>query len=169
MKILATFDGTPFAEAILPQLIWMAGLPDSTFTFLTIAHEPEGSLRRSNRRRPVVTADAFGRALPLTLAVQEPDLAEDKTQAIERRLAETEDYLSTVASRMPAGADVHIETHVADRIADVIIDRAREEGADLIVMTTHSARGLSRALFGSTTDEVVRSGVAPVLIVHPTA
>jgi nucleotide-binding universal stress UspA family protein len=33
-------------------------------------------------------------------------------------------------------------------------------------MATHSRRGLG-ALFGSTTEQVVRSSVAPVLLVHP--
>ena len=126
MKILATFDGTPFGEAIMPQLIWMASLPDTSFTFLAVAHEPGGKLRRSNRRRPVVTGDAFGRALPLSLTVQEPSFAEDKTQAIERRLSEIEDYLSHLATRMPKTTDVQVESHLADHVANVIIERARE-------------------------------------------
>jgi nucleotide-binding universal stress UspA family protein len=34
-------------------------------------------------------------------------------------------------------------------------------------MATHSRRGLRRALFGSTTEAVIKSGIAPVLVVHP--
>jgi nucleotide-binding universal stress UspA family protein len=49
----------------------------------------------------------------------------------------------------------------------MIIERAREEQPDVIVMATHSRQGISHLLFGSTTEEVVRSGVAPVLVVHP--
>jgi nucleotide-binding universal stress UspA family protein len=36
-------------------------------------------------------------------------------------------------------------------------------------MATHSRGPLRQALFGSTTEAVVRSGVAPVLLVHPKA
>lgn len=167
MKILAAFDGSPFGEAILPLLSKMAAIPGASFSFLSVAHEPGGKLRRSGRRRPVVPGDAFGRPLPITLNAQEPDFAEDKMQAIERRIAELDDYLAKVAGRMPPGCDVHIEAHVDDRVAHVIIERAREEAVDVIVMATHSASGITRALFGSTAEEVVRSGVAPVLIVHP--
>ena len=167
MKIIATFDGTPFGEAILPLLVQMAALPGASFSLLSVAHEPEGKLGRKTRRRPIVSGDAFGRALPLALQVQEPTFVEDKTQAIERRLSEREDYLSAIAARMPPGCDVHVEAHLADRVAEVIIERAREEAADVIVMATHGTSGLKRAIFGSTTEEVVRSSVAPVLIVHP--
>jgi nucleotide-binding universal stress UspA family protein len=167
MKILATFDGTSYGESIVPVLLQMAALPNASFSFLAVAHEPDGKQRRSGRRRPVVAGDAWGRALPVALQVQEPKFAEDKTQAIERRVAELEDYLSAVAARMPKGCDVHIEACVDDHVSRVIIDRARELEPDVIVMATHGSSGLTRALFGSTTEDVVRSGVAPVLVVHP--
>ena len=35
MKILATFDGTKYSEAIMPQLQQMAHLPSVEFTSLT--------------------------------------------------------------------------------------------------------------------------------------
>ena len=94
--------------------------------------------------------------------------AEDKTQAIERRISEMEDYLSELAHRLPQGTSCHIEAHVSDNAAQEIIDRAREEQVDVIVMATHSRGPLAQVLFGSTTEQVVRSGVAPVLLVHPT-
>jgi nucleotide-binding universal stress UspA family protein len=42
-----------------------------------------------------------------------------------------------------------------------------QEGSALIVMTTHGRSGLARTLLGSVTDKVVRSSVAPVLVVPP--
>lgn len=167
MKILATFDGTSYGESILPVLLQIAALPNASFTFLAVAHEPDGEFRRARRRRPVVAGDAWGNAVPLALSVQEPSFAEDKTQAIERRLSELEDYLAAVAARFPKGTDIHAESCVDDHISRVIIDRATELAPDVIVMATHSSGSLTRALFGSTTEEVVRSGIAPVLVVHP--
>jgi nucleotide-binding universal stress UspA family protein len=54
---------------------------------------------------------------------------------------------------------------------DVINQTAIELGADLIVMSTHGRRGLSRALLGSVTETVVRTAPCPVLTVkvHDTA
>ena len=45
--------------------------------------------------------------------------------------------------------------------------RAMSSQPDLIVMATHGRTGLVHILFGDVAEEVVRSGVAPVLLVHP--
>lgn len=49
---------------------------------------------------------------------------------------------------------------------DVINQTAKELGVDLIVMSTHGRRGLSRALLGSVTETVVRTAPCPVLTIH---
>jgi universal stress protein A len=50
-----------------------------------------------------------------------------------------------------------------------IVQRAKMEGADLIVMATHGRSGLAHVLLGSVTEKVVRSAPCPVLTVHPQA
>lgn len=50
---------------------------------------------------------------------------------------------------------------------DLINQTAKELGADLIVMSTHGRRGVTRALLGSVTETVVRSAPCPVLTVRP--
>ena len=49
--------------------------------------------------------------------------------------------------------------------ADSIIDYAKEEGCDLIVMGTHGRRGWSRLRFGSVAEAVLRQAPCPVLAV----
>ena len=49
----------------------------------------------------------------------------------------------------------------------VINQTAKELGADLIVMSTHGRRGVTRALLGSVTETVVRTAPCPVLTVRP--
>lgn len=46
-----------------------------------------------------------------------------------------------------------------------IVEAARVEQADLIVLGTHGRRGLQRALLGSVAEKVVRSSPVPVLTV----
>ena len=167
MKILATFDGTKFSESVMPQLGQIAHLPDVEFTLLSVAHEPDGKLRRRGLPRPIIVGDFMGRSIPIVIDQTDAAYAEDKTQAIERRLSELEDYLTALAHQLPQGVTCRIEAHVSDEVAQVIVDRAREEQIDVLVMATHSRGGLAQALFGSTTEAVVRSGVAPVLLVHP--
>ena len=47
-----------------------------------------------------------------------------------------------------------------------IIAAAKESGVDLIIISTHGYTGLSRALLGSTTEQVVRRAGCPVLVVR---
>jgi nucleotide-binding universal stress UspA family protein len=49
---------------------------------------------------------------------------------------------------------------------DVIVDVAREIGADLIVMGTHGRRGVRRALLGSIAEGVLRTAPCPVLTIR---
>ena len=48
-----------------------------------------------------------------------------------------------------------------------IIDTARDEGAELIVIGTHGRSGLNRMLLGSVAERVVRQAPCPVLTVGP--
>jgi nucleotide-binding universal stress UspA family protein len=50
--------------------------------------------------------------------------------------------------------------------APVILEYAEEIDADVIVMSTHGRRGLSHALLGSVTEEVVRLSSCPVLTIR---
>jgi len=49
---------------------------------------------------------------------------------------------------------------------DLIIDVARELGADLIITGTHGRRGVRRALIGSIAESVVRTAPCPVLTIR---
>ena len=167
MKILATFDRTPFSEATVPVLTKMAGLPEAEFTLLSVAHEPDVLSRQRSISRPIAISDAMGRAVPVIIEAPEPSFPEDKVQAVDRRLEELDAYLMEIAHRLPAGAKIAIEAHLSQKVADVIITHARAAQVDVIVMATHSATGIKHALFGSVAEAVVRSGAAPVLLVHP--
>jgi len=48
-----------------------------------------------------------------------------------------------------------------------IVERALEEGADMIVISTHGRTGLLRMLIGSVAERVVRLAHCPVLVVRP--
>ncbi len=55
--------------------------------------------------------------------------------------------------------------HVKDRYpADGIIEAAKSQGADLIVMASHGRRGVARVLIGSQANRVVIHSTIPVLI-----
>jgi universal stress protein A len=63
---------------------------------------------------------------------------------------------------------VDIHTKVELGTADInIVEGAKKEGSDLIVISTHGRTGLSHVLVGSVTERVVRHAPCPVLSIHP--
>lgn len=73
------------------------------------------------------------------------------------------------AMRAAHAAGIHdvASYHVLDRYAaDGIIDTAATCGSDLLVMTSHGHRGISRVLLGSQTMEVLARCKVPVLVVR---
>lgn len=54
------------------------------------------------------------------------------------------------------------------RIASIIIEEAKRWPADLIVIGSHSRRGVDRLLLGSVAESVVRLSTKPVLLIRGT-
>jgi nucleotide-binding universal stress UspA family protein len=73
-------------------------------------------------------------------------------------------------SALAAKADVRADTAVVESrghsVSDVILDDARKNRADLIVMGTHGRRGFNRLLLGSDAERVLREAPVPVLLVR---
>jgi nucleotide-binding universal stress UspA family protein len=89
----------------------------------------------------------------------------DPRQAI---AAATQELKSIAARALPA--DVPCEVQVVDGSpADGILDAARQNHADLLVLGTASHRGVERWLVGSVADTVLRSASIPVVTVGPHA
>lgn len=169
MKIMATFDGSAFAESTLPLLERMARLPDAEFVLLAVAQEPHGQRGRDHIRRPIAAVFGGGVGGGAAFFIQPPPgrYAEVKAQAVQRHLDEGAAYLHGLVRRLPSGPTYRVETHVSHDAAATIIERSLVEQPDVIVMATHGRTGLAHILFGSVAERVVHSGVAPVLLVHP--
>lgn len=74
--------------------------------------------------------------------------------------------LAEFAKREVAGP-VSCATDVrAGRAADEIVLAAREDGVDLVIISTHGRTGLAHVFLGSTAEEVVRRAPCPVLTVR---
>jgi nucleotide-binding universal stress UspA family protein len=51
--------------------------------------------------------------------------------------------------------------------AEKILDLAKQENIDLIIMGAHGRKGLERAIFGSVADKVATGALCPVMTIHP--
>jgi nucleotide-binding universal stress UspA family protein len=50
---------------------------------------------------------------------------------------------------------------------DKILEVAKQEKINLIIMGAHGRKGLERAIFGSVADKVVQGADCPVMTIHP--
>ena len=76
------------------------------------------------------------------------------------------------ASTQVRAAGLPVETELlesyAGRVSDLVIDNAREWGAQLIVLGTHGRRGVRRVFLGSDAEQILRMATVPVLLVRGT-
>lgn len=74
------------------------------------------------------------------------------------------------AAKLAADAGVACESRMREihggRIADAVLEEAREGRCDLVVMGTHGRRGLRRLALGSDAEQVVRGADVPVMLVR---
>lgn len=74
------------------------------------------------------------------------------------------------ARQLAVAADVEVDVSVREvtgaRVARAVIDEAKEQACDLIVMGTHGRRGVTRLALGSDADLVVAESPIPVLLVR---
>ncbi|WP_305805763.1 universal stress protein [Stenotrophomonas sp. YIM B06876] len=90
-----------------------------------------------------------------------PEYKKDREDAAQKILQPAVDV-----ARASGIANV-VSHHVLDRYAaDGIIETAETCGCDLIVMTSHGRRGVTRVLLGSQTTEVLVRTKLPVLVIR---
>ena len=132
-----------------------------------------------------VSESALGPALALALLTQEsriavaqvveapsltpsqwliPTLVPPERTEAERKAAAAK--LEQLARRIrEGGLPVEVKVVTGASVAEAILELARTEGSDLIVVGTHGTGGVKRLLLGSVADKVVRGATLPVLVV----
>jgi nucleotide-binding universal stress UspA family protein len=76
------------------------------------------------------------------------------------------DEAAALAERNGVEAEkVQLDSHGA-HVSHVIVEDAKQWGADVICMGTHGRRGLNRLLLGSDAERVLREATVPVLLVR---
>jgi len=149
MTILFAYDGSEGADAAIAASARLLGRDDQNAVVLTVWEPLIVEALRAMR---------FGGSVPPV----PPNVAEvdDSAEAQAEQLAEH-------GARLAGEAGFEARAlWVADerRIADAIVERAKELGADLIVTGTRGLTGVS-ALLGSVSSHVVQQARRPVLVV----
>ena len=147
-KILVPLDGSLLAELALQTAVPLAQENQSEIILLQIA----------TAHLPVVLSTP-------EMVAYEVHLRDYAINDIEMP---SHDYLTRIRDNMcrtfkDAKWQIRVEEGDA---ASMIVDVAEEEGADLIVMSTHGRSGVGRWLLGSVTEKVLRHAYCPVLVVR---
>ena len=77
------------------------------------------------------------------------------------------EYLDGWSERLTVRGVPVVSRVVQGEPAEAITTLARELNVDLIIMATHGHREMRHVLMGSVTEDVVRNGNTPVLLVQP--
>lgn len=76
-------------------------------------------------------------------------------------------YIQSLTAHLSAeGLQYEGDVLVEDAVAEALVRTAREQGADLIVMSSEAHTGAARVILGSVTDAVVRNAASPVLVLR---
>ncbi|MGD1996648.1 MAG: universal stress protein [Anaerolineae bacterium] len=154
-RVLVLLDGSELAEQVLPHVAEIVRGRDIEVHLLSVA--------------PVV--------MPPTAVVVDvypiymtADFMATQAAERERIGRELQEYLDGVVQRMRSVAGKVRTAIRSGRPAEEILQYAEEVGIDLIAMCTHGRSGLSRWVYGSVADRVLRGANCPVLLVrvHPT-
>ena len=168
-KMLVPLDGSTLSEEVLPLVKKLLEGGAGQATLFSVGEAPRATVRRQRGlSKPVpVTIAPMGPVGSAVIFPTPPTYAENKDQAVERREQEVLDYLHRAGTPLlKAGRPVEAAVHFGDPARE-IVDFAKRGRYDVIVMATHGRSGLRKTLQGSVTTEVLRSGVAPVLVLRP--
>jgi nucleotide-binding universal stress UspA family protein len=150
-RILVPVDGSLLAEEVLPHVVSLARRYGAAVELVRAYYPP-----------PSLLAASAASSLPGTGPVLDP------TPFIAAGKQEADLYLERVAERLEA-AGVAVEPRRVDGApGESVVDAAREQGADLIAMTTHGRGGLGRLVMGSVADYVLQHAPCPVLLIRAT-
>lgn len=141
-KILFPIDFTSHYESLLPWVSTFAGKFDATVYVLFVAQDLANFT---------------------TFYVPHGNIQAFQQEAVE-----------SARKRMTAAVQEHfkdfakLETRVeSGPAAAKILELAKKEKIDMIIMGAHGRKGLDRAIFGSVADKVVQGAPCPVLTIHP--
>jgi len=136
--ILVPLDGSPLAECVLPHVVAVGRAMEARVTLLR-------AIVRSHEEVRSRAVDPLGWHM---------------------RKSEADSYLDEAARRL---ADAGLQTStvlVEGRAAERIIQHAREEDVDLIIMSSHGRSGLSEWNINSVVQKVILRAYVPTLIVR---
>ena len=74
--------------------------------------------------------------------------------------------LTSKVSGLASSRDADIMSGTSGKAADMLADYVKGSDADLVVIASHGRSGISRWVYGSVADRLLRAACVPVLMVR---
>jgi nucleotide-binding universal stress UspA family protein len=146
-RILVPLDGSTLAESALGVAARIAHASDGTLVLLRVIGVPT-----------TYTPYMYGSDM-----AQNPQLAQDM---IDMEQNNAENYMAEIG-KLDLLAGIQVETTIIPGSAGTtILDTAKEEKIDIIVMSSHGETGFKRFVLGSVAQYVSRHSSVPVLVLQ---
>ncbi len=144
-KILVPLDGSEMAECVIPHVE----------TISRTCQAPEVTFVRVVE--PFIPISAG----EVTFTQKQMDEFNDASEQTARQ------YLDDVMKRVHLEGARTLTKVILGRPAESLADYATANKFDLIIIATHGRSGISRWVWGSVADRILRSACVPVLMIRP--
>ena len=143
--ILLPLDGSHLAEAALPATMELASKFNSEITLVRVLQPPHLIMTAANG------------------SVYAQLLTEMRNQSEQDAHLYLRNHQGSLRQQ---GYIVHTQVVEGENVVDALLQVASSLGVDTIVMSTHGRGGVSRWVFGSVADKVLRHAEVPVLLIR---
>lgn len=140
-KILLPTDGSEYSKKAAEHALWIAKASGAEIIALSVTD----------------TSSLIGLPLDDVIVRIKEMLQEEATKSLEN--------VAEVMQKDDKELKITLKTEEGSP-ADVVLKTIKEEEIDLVVVGTSGKHGLDRFLLGSVAENVVRSAICPVLVVH---
>ena len=145
-KIIVPLDGSSLAECVFPHLeTVIKGYNSVEVTFVRVVE-------------PITIP--YGREAAAVTSIGELNALETHNRT------DAEKYLKGIVARFrKAGVNARMEV-IYGKAADALADFVTKSDAGLVIIATHGRSGISRYVWGSTADRLLRTVCVPILMVR---
>jgi nucleotide-binding universal stress UspA family protein len=145
-KIMVPLDGSKLAECVLPHLETIVKGCESPEVIVVQVVEP--------------LSVPYGREVAQFASLEQVKAFETHQKA------DAEKYLKEIVAPLKkTGVNARAEV-IYGKAGEVLSDYATKNGVDLVLIATHGRSGVSRWVWGSVADRLLRSVCVPVLMVR---
>jgi nucleotide-binding universal stress UspA family protein len=145
-RIMVPLDGSNLAECVLPHVEAIVKGCESPKVIAVQAVEP--------------ISVPYGREISQFTSLEQVKAFEAHQKV------EAEKYLKEIIARL-RGVGINAEANVIyGKAGEALSDFAAKNGVDLVVIATHGRSGVSRWVWGSVADRILRSVCVPILMVR---